>query len=114
VSITKVAGIISRRSVPAWTLVITVMITIVVIVRSALITLVVVAADDEVRAAALVYPDSIAVSAPCTAFDARLLAVLSHHSKIVRVAVSRDFTFLMLAVRRTVKSLRAGGDANEH
>jgi hypothetical protein len=92
------------------------MITIVVVIRSTLVSpvVVVVPTDDEIGAAALVYPDSIAVSTPSATLNARLLTVLAHHPKIVRVTVSRDFTFLTLAVRRTVESLRAGRNASEH
>jgi hypothetical protein len=94
---------------------ITVIITVVIVIRPTRISpvVVIVLADYEIGAASLVYPDSIAVSAPGAALNAGLLAVLPHHSEIVRVAVPRNLAFLTLPVRSTVEPLCAGLDASE-
>ncbi len=114
-STAETAGVVCRWPVPTRALVIAVMIAVVVVVWSTLRSpvVVIVCADDEIRATSLVDPDSIAVSAPGAALHAGLLAVLAHHSKIVRVAVPRNLAFLTLAVRRTVEFLRARWDASE-
>ena len=117
-SVGEASGVVCGLSIPTVTalmvaIIIAVMIAVVIIILSALISPVVLA-DDEIRTAALVYPDSIAMSTPGAALNAGLLAILPHYSKVVWVAVSRDFTFLMLTVRRTGEPLRAGRDASKN
>ena len=112
-SIGETAGVVCRRPIPTRALMVAIMIAVVIVILSTLISPVILT-DDEIRAAALVYPDSIAMSTPGAALNAGLLAILPHYSKVVWVAVSRDFTFLMLTVRRTVEPLRAGRDASEN
>lgn len=88
------------RSAPA--IAVMVVIGIAIVVAS---IVVVPSPDDEICTTALVDPHPIAMPAPRLVFNTWLPAILPHHSKIVRVPVSRNLTFLILPVGRAVESL---------